>query len=202
MGGMISILQAAAQPGTVTGLVLVDPALPQLRITGRHPMVALSFLASTLPGISAAVLAGRRRHTSPEQAVAQMLRLCCAEPAKIPPDLVADSVQLVRERLSYPGADGDVLAAALSLIRILVAHHRYEAKMRAITAPVLLIHGDSDRLVSLASARIASAANPGWRFEIARGVGHVPQLESPDWTVAIILDWLARDTGLVDRSSA
>jgi pimeloyl-ACP methyl ester carboxylesterase len=56
--------------------------------------------------------------------------------------------------------------------------------------PVLLLHGDKDRLVSLASARVAARANPAWRFEVARNVGHVPQLEVPQWTVDTILDWL------------
>jgi pimeloyl-ACP methyl ester carboxylesterase len=55
---------------------------------------------------------------------------------------------------------------------------------------------------SIITARAAAARNPRWRFEIARGVGHVPQLEVPDWTVATILDWLARDGGRPLRSSA
>jgi hypothetical protein len=45
--------------------------------------------------------------------------------------------------------------------------------------------------VPLAAARAVAADNPTWRFEVARNVGHVPQLEVPDWTIAHILDWLA-----------
>jgi pimeloyl-ACP methyl ester carboxylesterase len=62
-----------------------------------------------------------------------------------------------------------------------------------ITVPVLLLHGDQDRLVPIASARTAAAANPTWSFEVARGVGHVPQLEVPEWTISQILGWLQAD---------
>jgi pimeloyl-ACP methyl ester carboxylesterase len=69
---------------------------------------------------------------------------------------------------------------------------------RAIDAPVLLLHGEQDRLVSIQSARAAAAANPSWRFEVAHGVGHVPQLEVPDWTIHQILNWLAEQPGAIE----
>jgi pimeloyl-ACP methyl ester carboxylesterase len=62
--------------------------------------------------------------------------------------------------------------------------------MAGLRGPVLLLHGDKDRLVSIASARVAAKANPTWRFEVAHGVGHVPQLEVPDWTAKHIRHWL------------
>ena len=190
MGGMISILQAAAHPETVTGLVLVDPALPQVRLTRPDPRVAAAFAAFAVPGIGRAFLAGRRRNTA-EHAVDGMLRLCCVDPSRVPRDVVRASVALTRERSSYPGTDSEFLGAARSLMWVLTTHKSYEAKMQTIRTPVLLLHGDKDRLVSLASARLVARANPSWRFAIARNVGHVPQLEAPDWTVDAILDWLS-----------
>ena len=53
------------------------------------------------------------------------------------------------------------------------------------------MHGDRDRLVPIASARAAARANPSWQFEVAEGIGHVPQLEAPEWTADRILDWIA-----------
>ena len=38
-----------------------------------------------------------------------------------------------------------------------------------------------------------AAAHPAWRFEVAEGVGHVPQLEVPEWTAGHLLDWLDRE---------
>jgi len=65
--------------------------------------------------------------------------------------------------------------------------------MAAIEVPVLLLHGEKDRLVKVAASRAVAAANPAWRFEVARDVGHVPMLEVPEWTAGRILEWLATD---------
>ena len=52
--------------------------------------------------------------------------------------------------------------------------------MAAIDVPVLLVHGDSDRLVSVHNARDVAARNPGWRYLELPGVGHTPQLQVPE----------------------
>jgi pimeloyl-ACP methyl ester carboxylesterase len=59
-----------------------------------------------------------------------------------------------------------------------------------VTAPVLLIHGDRDRLVSINVARVVAAQFPAWRFEVAENIGHVPMLEDPKWTADVVLDWM------------
>jgi hypothetical protein len=57
-------------------------------------------------------------------------------------------------------------------------------------------------VVPLAAAHAAAAQNPTWRFAVARDVGHVPQLEAPEWTVAQILDRLSTDVvAAADRTS-
>ncbi len=202
MGATVSILQATAFPATVAGLVLVDPPLPQTRGSRPDPMVTASFLAYALPGLGRVVLAGRRRRLRPEQAVAQVLRLCCVDPSRVPADLVEASVELARERAGYPGVDAAFLGAARSLMRLLARPGSYHARMRALDGPVLLLHGDRDRLVPFASARQAALDNPGWRFEVAHDVGHVPQLEAPSWTADMILDWLAAEGAPAAAASA
>jgi hypothetical protein len=83
-----------------------------------------------------------------------------------------------------------LLGAAQSLLWVLADRRRYQEMQRGIDVPVLLLHGDRDRLVPIAAAREAARANPTWRFRVAEGVGHVPQLEVPDWTADQILAWL------------
>ena len=85
--------------------------------------------------------------------------------------------------------------AARSLLRVLALRRRHADMLAGMAGPVLLLHGDKDRLVSIESARAAAKANPGWRFEVAKDVGHVPQLEVPDWTAGHIRDWLANHGG-------
>jgi pimeloyl-ACP methyl ester carboxylesterase len=98
---------------------------------------------------------------------------------------------MARARRGYPDVDEHFLGAARSLMRMLARRSSYLSMMKAIRVPVLLLHGEKDRLVTIESARAAAAANPSWRFEVAADVGHVPQLEVPEWTAERILEWLA-----------
>ena len=98
--------------------------------------------------------------------------------------------------------DAELLSAARSLIWVLADRRRYAAMQRAIGVPVLLLHGDRDRLVPIAAARAAAKANPSWRFEVAHEVGHVPQLEAPEWTAEQILTWLVEHPGSAAAAAA
>jgi pimeloyl-ACP methyl ester carboxylesterase len=75
-------------------------------------------------------------------------------------------------------------------MRVLAAAGRYKSLIGSITKPVLLIHGQQDRLVAISAAREVAADNPAWKTELLPGVGHTPQLEVPDAVVAQITTWL------------
>ena len=193
MGGLITVLQATEHPDTVAGAVLVDPALSVGPVARPDPLVAAVFTAYALPAVGRAVIGGQRRLRSPEETARALLRLCCVDPSRVHPEVVAEHLRLARERHDYPDTDAELLVAARSLLWVLARRHRYAELMRSIRVPVLLLHGEKDRLVPLAAARAAAAQNPAWRFAVAPDVGHVPQLEVPEWTVAQIRDWLATD---------
>jgi len=198
MGGLISILQTAQRPDTVAGLVLVDPALPIALDARPDPRVFATFAAFLVPAVGRRVLSRRRDTTSAEEAAHAMLRLCCADPSRVPSDVVDLHVELAGQRREYSDVDSEMLSAAQSLLWVLADRRRYAAMQRAIDVPVLLLHGDEDRLVHIASARAAAAANPSWRFEVAQGIGHVPQLEAPEWTAEHVLSWLAEHPEAAD----
>jgi pimeloyl-ACP methyl ester carboxylesterase len=63
--------------------------------------------------------------------------------------------------------------------------------MASLRLPVLLVHGDRDRLVPVAAARDIARRHPTWRFLELAGVGHVPQLQVPDELATAMVDWLA-----------
>jgi pimeloyl-ACP methyl ester carboxylesterase len=201
MGGLISILQASAHPDTVAGLVLVDPALPVGLRARPDPRTAAAFTAFALPAIGRAVLA-RRSTFATEQATTDLLRLCCVDPSRVPAHVVDQHLELADQRRAYSDVDAELLSAARSLLWVLADRRRYAAMQRSITAPVLLLHGDRDRLVPVAAARAAAKANPSWRFEVAHEVGHVPQLEAPEWTAEQILTWLAEHPGSAASAAA
>lgn len=193
MGGMITLLQAAAVRRSVAGMVLVDPALPPPRGTRPDPRVALSFASYAVPWLGERVLAGRRRRFTAEQLVLETLTLCCVDVDRVPRHVVDASVRLVHERASQPDIDKAFLAAARSLMAILARPGRYVDLIRTVPQPALLLQGARDRLVPLAAAREAALLRPDWTFEVREDIGHVPQLEDPEWTAETILDWLAAD---------
>jgi pimeloyl-ACP methyl ester carboxylesterase len=198
MGGLISILQASRRPETVAGVVLVDPALPISLRARPDPRVFATFTAFLVPVVGRRVLARRRDASSAHEAAQALLRLCCADPTRVPPDVVDQHLELADERREYPDVDAELLTAAQSLLWVLADRRQYAKAQRSVDVPVLLLHGDQDRLVSVASAREAAAANPSWRFAVAQGVGHVPQLEVPEWTAEQILGWLAEHPDAAD----
>ena len=195
MGGVISILQARHHPESVTALALIDPALPVTVGSQPDALVSASFGMYAVPRLGHAMLRARRRARTPEQLAMDVLRLCCVDPGRVPPDVLEQHLELARARREYPDIDRHFLVAARSLLRMMARRTAFMATMKAIRVPVLLLHGEKDRLVSIGASRAVAAANPAWRFEVARDVGHVPQLEVPDWTAGRILDWLATDAG-------
>ena len=193
MGGVVTILQATQHPETVTAAVLIDPALPVTVGSQPDPLVSASFGMYAVPHLGRAMLRARRRVRSPEQLAMDVLRLCCVDPARVPADVLEQHLQMARARREYPDIDEHFLSAARSLMHMLTRRSSFEATMKAVRVPVLLLHGEKDRLVAIGASRAAAAANPSWRFEVAPDVGHVPQLEVPEWTASRILDWLATD---------
>lgn len=191
MGGLIASWEAAQHPEAVAGTVLIDPALPP---TARPDPVTLAmFTGFFLPGIGPAMLSGRARLRTPEQLALATLQLCCVDLTRVPAEVLEAHGALARIRGGHPQLQREFLVAARSLLRELGHRFRHAAMLRRISCPVLLLHGEKDRLVPVAAARRTARANPGWHFEIAPNTGHVPQLEAPEWTVGHILGWLARE---------
>ncbi len=192
MGGMISLLEASAAPATVAGLVLVDPVLPLVPAMPDRfvtPMLA----AYATPGLGPLLMRLRRRQ-SPEGLVASVLSLCCVDASRVPAGVLAQHVTVARQALMLPQTEREIAAAARSVIAIFAGDLRGGAYRRAIgsiTCPVLLLHGECDRMVPIAVARAAARANPAWTLVEMPGVGHVPQLEAPNGTASAITSWLS-----------
>ena len=69
----MAALQAVAEPDSVAGLILIDPALPTARPGFVHPRVIANFLLCAVPGVGEGYLSQRRRRTTPEQTVRRVL---------------------------------------------------------------------------------------------------------------------------------
>jgi pimeloyl-ACP methyl ester carboxylesterase len=192
MGGLISILETAAAPDTVAGLVLIDPALPlPLRQRPDWPVVS-QFALQALPGVGQLYVRKVLLGQPPQLAVQRLIELCFADPSRADPTLLTANIALARQRETMPAREESFLAASRSLLRVTGRRQRYFQMMAAVRVPVLLMGGDADRLVPVAAVRQAGARNPRWDTVVLPGVGHTPQLEVPDLVTKTIQGWLGR----------
>lgn len=193
MGGLLAMAQAVRRPDSVTGLVLIDPVLPRAKDAPWDRQVGAAFLMYAVPGLGERYLARRRRRIPARRTVMEILATVCADHTALPEAFVEASVALAEQRgrdaSPVRGLDTAYLQAARSLLRMAGRRASYTAMMRAIGAPVLLLHGDKDRLVPVQSARAAAAHCPHWRYEELPGIGHVPQMEAPDTVARLISQW-------------
>lgn len=193
LGGAVCTLVAAKRPDLVRTLVLVSPALHDLRPKrGGDPRLPLLLL----PGLGQ--LARRQlARTSPEQRARAVVELCFADPSRVSPERVAEAVTEVRRRsgLAY---DGDAFSRSLrGLVGSYLARGPRAIWQQAATiqAPTLLVWGVHDRLVSVALAPRAAATIPDARLLVLDDVGHVAQMERPEVVARAVL-------GLLDEVAA
>jgi glycerol-3-phosphate dehydrogenase len=192
MGGFISLLEADAAPARVAGLVLVAPALPLPKGTRVDPAVRLTFTLFAIPGVASWYMRRRAATLGAAGLVAEVLRLCCVDPARVPADVVKAHVELATVRLSsMPHANEAFLVAARSLMMELRHRDRVASVVAGIAAPTLLIHGTGDRLVPAAACQALAQQRPDWTFEAFDDTGHVPQLEASARFVDALARWLS-----------
>jgi pimeloyl-ACP methyl ester carboxylesterase len=197
MGGLISLLELSVNPDLIEGAILVDPALPRPLLSAIDPRVAMQFAVVALPGIGEAAAARRRRRYSIRDQVYDTLRMCTVDIARVPAEVIEQGITSLESRIRGEFTASDVLTAGRSLLRLLSRPEVLRRRFRTISAPVLLLHGDRDRLVPINVARAIAREFPEWRFEVAQDIGHVPMLEDAAWTADAVLDWLERDAKLL-----
>jgi len=191
MGGMVSIFAAAAHPDLVARLVLLDPSIPTRRRDADR-QVAATFFVYGIPRVGEA-LVRRIGERSDRQRVMDTTNLCFADPTRADPAVLDAGVEILAYRREHaPEAQGAYLGAARSIIRVLKRGRKYAALLHGLEAPVLLVHGEHDRLVPVAAARTLAAENPEWTVEIVPDLGHAPMLEKPELVAGIVADWLDR----------
>jgi pimeloyl-ACP methyl ester carboxylesterase len=156
------------------------------------PMVAVTFLAYALPGIGELYMRMTQTRLPAAVQVRRVIDLCFGDPSRADPGMLAAATALAEHRGGLPGKEESFLRASRSLIRILALPQDYRAMMRRIDVPVLLFNGTADRLVPIEAARQVAAANPTWQTEFLPGVGHTPQLETPELVITAVTEWLAK----------
>lgn len=191
MGGLISIIQAARRPATVAALVLVDPALPR-EYAGRVSVMGTLVLVSvSAPLVGGFVLHQHAARVGAERLVDDTLKLCTVDSHRIAPATREAHIELTSWRLQQEEPHGGFIHAARSLTRYLWSAKTMEHFMDRVTAPTLLMFGDSDRVVATRAGRHAAALHPHWTYHEFVDTGHVPQMERPREFMDALTPWLA-----------
>jgi pimeloyl-ACP methyl ester carboxylesterase len=191
MGGTIAMLEAAAHPERVAGLILVCPSVPAP--TGLHPdrEVVRAFAALSIPGLGPLLLSRRFRYLGPEGLVRESLRVSCVDPGRVSKAALQALVDLTLERARMPWANTAYLQAARSLVALHTrGRRRFLEQLRTIRVPTLLIQGAADRLAPLVATQHVARMRPDWDFVLLHDVGHLPMLEDPVQLLSVINAWL------------
>jgi pimeloyl-ACP methyl ester carboxylesterase len=190
MGATIAAMLSAQHPATTAGLIFVDPAVPWQFENQTAPRLT-DFVADLVQAAAIPGQASRQGRLMLQQAL-RLARAGYERASQIPPpEAIERNLAAIRVRIDDGQMNSDMLAAARSLTLTVGRRRQFASILRQIKAPVLMLHGDRDRFVPVSAARATARANPAWHFEIAQGIGHVPQLEAPQWTTDRILAWLS-----------
>ncbi len=179
MGGALAILEAHARPQRVAGLLLVCPALPPVPGTRPDPAWIGTLALAAMPG-GHLFLRMQSSKIGPEKQVRDMLGICCVDVSRVDAGTLEAHIALARERTAVLSAQQSFAEASRSLMRHLMFGRTFRRALQSGGPPALIVHGQGDRLVDIRASRAVAAANP--RFELTElpGVGHVPQLETPE----------------------
>jgi len=191
MGGLISILEAAAARERLSALVLVDPAQPRPRGASIDPAVAMQMGMRAIPLLGEWVMGRRGSRLGAEGIVRETLGICCVDIERIPREVFLAQVELARERLErMPWANGAFLEALRSILAFTTFPGRFRETVGRIEARTLVVHGVQDRLVPIEASRELVRLRSDWKLVELEDTGHVPQLERPEAFLEIVESWL------------
>jgi pimeloyl-ACP methyl ester carboxylesterase len=111
-----------------------------------------------------------------------------------PPQIMAlsfhDPAPFVRDPAGLSETERAALAnnrAALAAYAPQMTDRTLATRLAGLQVPVLVVWGESDGIVDVNYGRAYAEAIPGARFEVLPDTGHVPQLETPEQLLSVIL---------------
>lgn len=156
LGGYVALQFAVRHPEQLDKLVLVSTSAGGRAHVPASPEIAV--LLAPAPDLE-----------SGERAIRNYSRIMAAQYVQDHPDELERIAEVARYRPMSAAGYGRQLQAVL-------AHDVVDA-LHQISAPTLVIHGDSDPLVPPANGAYLAQHIPGARHIIYPGVGHVPIVE-------------------------
>ncbi len=174
LGGQIAWETALAAPLRVNRLILVDSAGLPLQSTS----VPIGFQLARIP-----LLAPLVANVLPRSMIESSVQSVYGDPSLVTDELVERYYQLTlrpgnRTALTQRFSQNADQSGNL-------------ARLAQLDVPTLIIWGGRDGLIPLAYAAFFKRAITDSRLVVLEGLGHVPQEEDPQATVAVVKDFLA-----------
>jgi pimeloyl-ACP methyl ester carboxylesterase len=172
LGGEVAWRMAVMAPERVAALVLVDAAGPPF----TPQSVPAGWILARVPVVNRVT-----EWVLPRSLVAQGLAGVYGDPAKVTPELVDRYFELTLR-------DGNRRALGQRLRQ--AANGEQAERIAGIRQPTLILWGGRDRLIPPAVGRLFAQQIPGSRLVVFDDLGHVPQEEDPQRTVAPVKAFL------------
>lgn len=173
MGGGVAVTYALSHQDRLSGLVLVDAGgAPK---PGGEPG-NIGFKLAATPGINNIM-----KWITPRSIVERSLSQSVTNQAIVTPAAVDRYWELLR----YPGN------REATMIRMTAPRRTFDpARLATIKVPTLVIWGKEDKLIGPAAGEWYQRNIPGSTLRIYPGIGHLPQEEAPEVTLADLKAWL------------
>ena len=177
LGGRVALELAFRSPGHLSGLVLLDPAVPGLRI--RYLLGFTRVIPSEI---------GTLPFPLRERWMRLAIRRLLADPSAFP----EAGIQGAAEEFIRIYRDPPARMAFLDSLRHIVTEppRPFWGRVRRVRTPALLVWGEDDRLVPVRLAHRLARELADAELLILPRVGHVPQFEAPEATSGAILRFL------------
>lgn len=184
-GGWVAWEMALAHPDRVAAIVLVDAAGYPL----KSESVPIGFRLAQVP-----VLNRLLQVTLPRSVIESSLRNTYGDPSRVTPELVDRYYEL-----TLRAGNREALARRFAAGR----HATDPGRIRQLALPTLILWGGRDRLIPLHYGEQFHRDIAGSQLVVFPALGHVPQEEDPQATVAALRGFLAQSArGNVDASTS
>jgi pimeloyl-[acyl-carrier protein] methyl ester esterase len=165
LGSFQSLEMAMKNPRSIRGMILIS-STPRFCATDDFEH-----------GLSEASLRAMQRSLSRDsRATLEGFHKLCAEPVVLSEDELSDRVE---KSLSL---GIEALAAGLRELR----EKDFRSEVSKIEVPVLLLHGDEDRVIPVGASRWLAANLPHAKLVTLPGAGHDLPVRNADWVAAEI----------------
>jgi pimeloyl-ACP methyl ester carboxylesterase len=179
MGGNVAWEYALAHPEQVAALILVDAS------GWEETRAGLNTDPPVFKLLRNPVLGPILRDLDSTRLTRQGLEASFADPARVDDAMVARYVELSRA----PGHRDILLQITLGFRE---RNYATPERLAALKLPVLILHGDQDRLAPPAHAQLFKNAIPHAQLVMFEGIGHIPHEETPDASAAAVRQFLSR----------